>query len=282
MHYSNPKTVEELLDKLDTPKYYILNGGTDLLIQYNQDQLDDTYRFIDISKIKKLNYINEDEDNVYIGANVKYHQLENSNIIKNYFKSIVYAASEVGSRQIRNLGTIIGNICNASPGGDLIVILNALQAKVVIKSKQTSREVLVSDFVTGFRKNCLQPKEFVSSLIIPKKQKYNFYKKYGVSHSKKVVISNAGIAATFNISNHKLCNVKVVFGACHLTSKQIQSCSDFFNQKSEIDLNEWLSLVDKELRNLTEQFYELKIGHLKACAADLYEYITKCLEEDYE
>lgn len=280
MNYFSPSTTKELFATLNNESnYYILNGGTDLMIQYNQLMLNSDYAFIDISKIKELNYINEDENNVYIGANVKYHQLEENEIIKKYFPSIAYAASEVGSRQIRNLGTIVGNVCNASPGGDLIVILHALEASVVINDE---KEMLVSDFVTGFRTNALQDKQVITKLIIPKTRNYNFYQKYGVSHSRKVIISNAGIAASFNIENSKLSNVKIVFGACDIKSREIVNCNEFLNNKSSIDLNEWLSLIDVELNNLCEKkYYDLKIGHLKSCAGDLYDYIIKSLEENH-
>ncbi len=280
MKYISPSTTKELFTTLnEQSNYYILNGGTDLMIQYNQLMLNKDYAFIDISKIEELNYINEDENNVYIGANVKYHQLESSKVIKEHFPSIAYAASEVGSRQIRNLGTIVGNVCNSSPGGDLIVILHALEASVVINDEI---EMLVSDFVTGFRTNALQAKQVITKLIIPKTRKYNFYQKYGVSHSRKVIISNAGIAASFNIKDKKLSDVKIVFGACDIKSRKIENCNNFLNDKSTIDLNEWLNLIDTELNNLCEQkYYDLKIGHLKSCAGDLYDYITKSLEVDH-
>ncbi len=280
MNYLNPKTEQEFLDLITKQNdYYILNGGTDLLVQYNEQLLDYDYTFIDISKLAELNYIEEDENNVYIGANVKYAQIEYNEIIKKYFPSIVYAASEVGSRQIRNLGTIVGNICNSSPGGDLPVVLAALDARVIVKSQNCEREYDIDTFISGFRQNILNQGEYVSKVIIPKKRKYSFYEKYGVGHKRKVIISNAGMAVAFNINDSKLSDVHVVFGACDIKFRKMEACNKFLEGKTNVNLEEWLELVEVELNNLTaEKFVKIKTGHLKACAVDAYDYIIESLE----
>lgn len=279
MNYISPLNENELVDVLSkNDNYYILNGGTDLIVLLNDQVLNTNYSFIDISKIKELNYIVENDDYVSIGANVKFHQLEKSEIINKYFNSIVTAASEVGSKQIRNLGTIVGNICNSSPGGDFPAILHSLDAIIVVNSINGENKYSIDEFITGFRKNILKPGEYVSKIIVPKNKEYSFYQKYGLSHSRKVIIANAAIALSFNICNQKLCDVKVVFGACGEKFIESKKCSEFLVFNTKISIDEWLNLIEEELYNICSKDYaDMKIGHLKACAADCLDFINDSL-----
>ena len=281
MKYCSPKNEKELLNLFDEySNYYILNGGTDLIVQANEQELED-YLFIDISKIEELNYIREDKDNVYIGGNVKYWQIIESTIINDKFNGLIQVASEIGSTQIRNLGTMAGNIANASPGGDSPVILENLDASVLLKSKKESRVLSIDEFVTGFRKSALLDKEYIKEVIIKKDKKYSFFKKYGIGHKEKVIIANASMATSFNVYDNKLSDVKVTLGACSTKFRNNKVLSDYLENKNveQINVNEWLNLVDVELKNLTNDFfYDMKKGHLKGSASDTIDYIISVLE----
>lgn len=281
MKYYSPESELELLKMISTTKnYYILNGGTDLIVQQNEQMLED-YPFIDISKIEELNYIKEDCDNIYVGANVKYYQMIENKLITKYFNSLIMVADEIGSAQIRGLGTMTGNIANASPGGDSPVVLENLDASVKIKSIDSEVIIPIDDFVTGFRENSLQPKQYISEIIIPKKKTYSFFKKYGLGHKEKVIIANVSIAISFNIVANKLKNVKTTFGACDVKFRNIPFADKYLENKSisELKMNDWLQLVDKVLKDMTNDFfYDMKSAHLQGCAYDTFEYIKTRLE----
>lgn len=257
-----------------------MNGGTDLLVQENEQALED-YPFIDISKISELNYIKEDSDNVYIGGNVKYWQITSSDIINEHFHGLIQVADEIGSKQIRNLGTLAGNIANASPGGDAPVILENLDAMITLNSNKGARVLPIDEFIVGFRENTLQDKEYIQQIAIRKNRKYSFFKKYGLGHKEKVIIANTSMAASFDIVDAKLKNVKITLGACSTKFRNSQSLSFYLENKSlkEIDVKEWLHLADMQLKELTNDFfYDMKKGHLKGSASDAIEYIINKLE----
>jgi len=119
--YFAPQKIEEALEILS--KYgketKVIAGGTDLLVQY-YDRLYEVKGWLDLKNISQLKKIRINKDEMEIGAMVTHSQLERSEDIKKYFPILSQAAADIGSPQIRNQGTIGGNIVNASPAGDLL------------------------------------------------------------------------------------------------------------------------------------------------------------------
>jgi len=119
--YFAPQKIEEALEILSRygKEIKIIAGGTDLLIQY-YDRLYEVNGWLDLKNIKELKEIKIHQNQMEIGAMVTHAQLEKSEDIKKYFPVLSQAAADIGSPQIRNRGTIGGNIVNASPAGDLL------------------------------------------------------------------------------------------------------------------------------------------------------------------
>jgi len=145
--YFSPKTLDELLDLLESADEHthIIAGGTDIVLDIRSGRVKPT-KVININKIKELKYVKEEEGYIKIGSMMTFTELERNQIINDNAKILAKACSEVGSTQIRNLGTVGGNIVNASAAADSVAALTGLDAQVVLTSKKGQRTMRLVDF----------------------------------------------------------------------------------------------------------------------------------------
>jgi CO/xanthine dehydrogenase FAD-binding subunit len=131
-HFINPKSLEEALECLNQygKEAKIIAGGTDLLVQLrNEDhKLADVKFLVSIDSLSDLRQIQIDEDYISIGALVNHAEIASSKLILDRVNFLSKAASMIGSPQIRNRGTIGGNLINASPAADTVPVMIALDA----------------------------------------------------------------------------------------------------------------------------------------------------------
>jgi len=166
--YFAPRKIEEALEILSKygKKIKVIAGGTDLLIQY-YDRLYEVNGWLDLKNIKELKDIRINKNQIKIGAMVTHAQLEKSAEIKKYFPVLSQAAADIGSPQIRNRGTIGGNIVNASPAGDLLAPLMAYKAKFKLLSGMDETLVPAEKFFIGPKKTILEPTQLLTRIILP-------------------------------------------------------------------------------------------------------------------
>jgi len=145
----------------------ILAGGTDLLLQQQHGKKQACKSLVDITDVRELTQITKESDGLRIGAAVKLADIEQSELVKNFSPVLVEGAGEVGSLQIRNLATIGGNICNASPSADTIPPLLALDAQLSIVSSRGEREISLDKFFKGPGVTVLKEDELLASIFIP-------------------------------------------------------------------------------------------------------------------
>ena len=166
--YIRPKSLEETWKAMAMypQQARLLAGGTDLLVKLKKGQLT-TPLLVSLRGIPDLHQSVESEDRVKIGALVTVGQLVHSEFLKRRYPLLQMAAGGLGSTQVRNLATIGGNLCNASPAGDLSVALLCLQAEVEIKGPQGDRIERVEDFFQGPGCTSLKAVEILTTIIIP-------------------------------------------------------------------------------------------------------------------
>lgn len=163
---SSLKEASELLVRYGDGAH-LLNGGTDLIVRM-RDGLTLPEAVIDLKGIDQLSRIREDEESVYIGATVNLNQVGRDETIGKRFPYLSEAALSVGSKQVRNRATCIGNLCNASPLADTATPLMALNAVLEVFGPEGEREIPIQEFFVFVRKTSLKPGEIVKGVRVPK------------------------------------------------------------------------------------------------------------------
>jgi len=180
--YFKPKELEEaiiLLSKFGK-KAKILAGGTDLIVNLKEEK-ETPEAVIDIKGIGELNEIGFENGNLFIGANVTFSDLLDSEVVKNKFNLLWQASKSVASVGIRNRATLVGNICSAVPSADSAPALLVYEAKVLVCNSEHKKEIPISEWFVGPKKTVLLEDEIVEgiSISLPKEKHFGVYEKLG-------------------------------------------------------------------------------------------------------
>lgn len=167
--YVAPDNREELLEFLSQKKSSakIIAGGTDLLVDIRSAGKAPEF-LVDLKNIEEYSEINFSlENGLSIGPSVTLIQLMERGFVNSDYPLIAQAASQIGSCQLRNRATAVGNICTASPAADMSPALLALGASVELASVSGVRRVSLKDFFLGVKKTDIREDEIVESILIP-------------------------------------------------------------------------------------------------------------------
>lgn len=138
-----------------------LAGGTDLMVQWEAGLRPAPARVLDVKSLPELQGLAESGGRIVIGAGVTHAALRRSVLVQRALPALAAAAAQVGGAQIQNLGTVAGNVANASPAGDLAPALLVAEGVVVVASVRGERTVPLRAFWTAYRKIDLQPDELI-------------------------------------------------------------------------------------------------------------------------
>lgn len=180
MEAIKPKSLEEVLDYKNKYKddAKIIAGGTDLIIKIRKGE-ENPKALIDISTLKELKGVRETLEYIDIGSATTFTEISECILLNKNLKGLKDAAKSVGSPQIRNRGTVGGNICNASPAADTVPPLLALDSILVIEGKGRKREVYLKDFFKDKGRTDLGEDEILTRIKFKnllKNQGLGFYK----------------------------------------------------------------------------------------------------------
>jgi CO/xanthine dehydrogenase FAD-binding subunit len=174
------------------------SGGTDLMLEMERGFVRKGIRtIVDITRIPNLDQIVLDEDGIiHLGPLVTHNHCVSSKLIREHALPLALACWEVGSPQIRNRGTIAGNIITGSPANDTITPLMALGAQVSLQSRvQDIGPVSLSEFYTGVRKSVMLPEEMlvdISFPALPANQRGTFIK-FALRRAQAISVVNVAV-----------------------------------------------------------------------------------------
>jgi CO/xanthine dehydrogenase FAD-binding subunit len=142
-------------------------GGTDLMVQITGEIAPPPEHVMNLWGLQELRGISLDDGALTLGALTTYTEIRQSEACQQHVPALVEAAATIGAAQIQNRGTIGGNIANASPAGDTLPVLLAMDAEIVLGSASGERSVNASNFWTGYRKTDRRADELVLRVRIP-------------------------------------------------------------------------------------------------------------------
>jgi len=223
--YFAPRKIKEALEILSRygKEIKIIAGGTDLLVQY-YDRLYEVNGWLDLRYIKELKEVKIYEDKMAIGAMVTHAQLEKSEDIKKYFPVLSLAAADIGSPQIKNRGTIGGNIVNASPAGDLLPPLMAYEAQFRLLSNRGEVVVPAEEFFIGPKETILKPDQLLTQIILPLPHERTYGSWIKIGKRKAVVIATITLALVVKMAedNKTIKEVRTCLGSVAPTPIEIK------------------------------------------------------------
>ena len=210
-HYpGNLKEAVQLLSKLKDSR--ILAGGTDLLIDIKEG-LVSTQNLISLQNITDLKSIEQDNNEIRIGALVTPQQVASDRLIRQHIPSLTYAAGSMASTQIRSLATIGGNICSAVPSADLPPALITADAKIELICSESNRELSLAKFFTGPRETECETNEIMThiSFPLPPPETGFSYQKLTLREANALAVASAAVRLT--LADGLITKAVVVLGA---------------------------------------------------------------------
>ena len=217
----------------------VMAGGTDIVPPMKDGALKADH-IISISRIPGLNAIEYDEkEGLKIGCLAKLFDIQTSKLVQKVNPAVAQSAKYVASTQIRNRGTLVGNICNASPSCDTGSILVACNAKVQIQGVNGKREVPIGEFFTGVKRTCLDPEagEIVTGVVIPPlaEDEHAAYLKHAVRKAMDLAI--VGVAAWVKLDGNIIKDVRIAMAGVATTILRAHKAEEFLIGKELNDEN---------------------------------------------
>ena len=244
-HYHKPSSLKEACQILSESGDGVpLAGGTDLLVEIKQG-LRRHQDLVSLAGISELNYIDEDEENLIIGACATHSMLIVSPLIKQYFPAISEAASMIGTEQIRNMGTVGGNLCTGASCCDMAPILMAYDALFEIAGSDNARMVSSRDFFICHKETRIEKGEILTRILINRSaaDKGAVYEKFGLREAAS--ISVASTAAVVELRDGLCSDVCIVIGAVAPTPKLCDGVRELLKGRTVSELTEDSSILEQ-------------------------------------
>ncbi len=228
----------------------VLAGGTDLLVKMKKGEIEPRF-VVNIMRIKRLNNIKE-EKGLTIGATTPLCTIEKSKKLEKYY-ALYEGVKALGKVQVRNMGTIGGNICNASPAADIAPPLLVLSAQLKISNYRGSRNIPLNQFFKSPGQTVLSPYELLTEIhlpSVPRKAGSSFLKISRVSAD----LSKLNAAAFLERDGQKCKSCKIALGAVGPTPLRVKRAEDVLNgEKINAELMERAAqVVSEEIKPITD------------------------------
>lgn len=239
----------------------IIAGGQSLLILLKQRLISPEY-LLNIKDLKELDYIKYDgESGLRIGALATHRSIETSDLIKKEFNVLSEVERDLASPQIRNWGTIGGNICHADSASDIVPALIALGARVKVMNLSGAREIFLEDLYRDYYETILKPDEMVTEICVPPLQTYTgvAYSKFSLRRTDMAVI---GVAASITSNPiDKVCrDLRIILGGVGSVPIRVFESENMMRGKSfdESLIEEAAIVASKKVEPVADVYFSEK------------------------
>lgn len=228
--YHLPASLKELLQlRTEHPQAILINGSTDaaLRVTKNHELLTD---IIDLANVRELQEVQQSPDTLRVGSGVTINQL--MSLTEKSFPAIYKMCKTFGSKQIRNLATIGGNLGSASPIGDLAPALMAYNARVIVQSLHGQRKIVLDDFITGYRQTTLAEDEIILAIEMESIKPSTLVDAYKIS--RRYDLDIATVSAGFRVeldAEGKVRQSKLIYGGMAAMTSRTQKTEKFLSGK---------------------------------------------------
>ena len=246
----NLKELKNYLNKINNFQY--LAGGTDFNLQRPIINTKER-NLICLSDIKELNSIKHLKDKIVLGGAVTIENFMES--IRSYIPEIIEILQRFGSPQIRNQGTIGGNLCTSSPIGDIAPILLIFNTNLNLFGRNGTRKVNIKNFFRGYRKNILKKDEIISSIEIPYANKKNKIFSWKLSKRYDQDISTVSLAINIQMQNNIIKELHIAAGGVAATPILLEKLSKLMLEKK---LDEAVGFAIDNLENYIQPISDLR------------------------
>ncbi len=256
--YLAPKTLGEALSLLARykAKARVIAGGTDLLPKLKRRDIKTPDYVIDLKNIPGLDYIKHSKSQgLRFGSLTTIRAIEASPVIQEGFNVLFQAAQSMASPQVRNRGTIAGNICNAVPSADAAPALLALEARIKLISPKGERIVDIKDFFTGPNKTVLTPEELVHEIQVPDLPPHSRGTYLKLSPRQAMDLAIVGVAVVVT-TNGSICrDIRIALGAVAPTPMRARRAEDIIRGQKLSDalIEKTAAMASEECRPISDQ-----------------------------
>jgi len=221
-----PRSLDEAVRHLaDDPALVLTAGCTDLMVR-PPEVLHRMDRVMDLLAIPELRGIRETDGYLEIGATTTFNEIRRSSQIRSIFPALADAAGQIGGWQIQNRATLGGNMANASPAGDSLPVLLALDAVVLAAGRNGLREIPYGFFHTGYRKTALEPGEIVARIRLPRPKPgtVQAFRKVGTREAQ--AISKVVVALLARLEDGRIADLRLAAGSVAATPVRLRAAEE--------------------------------------------------------
>ena len=249
--YLAPKTIDEALSQLSryNGKAKLIAGGTDLLPKLKRREIQAPEYIIDLEGIPNLDYIKYNEGvGLSLGALVTLRAVETSPIIQERFSVLFHAVESMASTQVRNRGTIAGNLCNAVPSADTAPALLTLEARLKLTSQKGDRIINIEDFFTGPSETILTSEEILQEIQVPELPPHSRGRYLKLTPRRSMDLAIVGVAVVV-ITEGDICNdIRIALGAVAPTPVRARQAENLVRGQKLTD-----EVIERTARTATEE-----------------------------
>ena len=233
--YLRPTRLDEALDLRDhyADQARIIAGGTDVLVELSRG-VKPTATLLDITALSELRYVRHEGDSIVLGALATHNDVMSSTACVEHALPLAQACSEVGAPQIRARATVAGNVITASPANDTITPLMALDASVVLRSRESERVIPLERFYEGVRRTALLPNELLREIRIPamRARQRGVFLKLGLRRAQAISVINVALVLTFAADGDGLVeDARVTLGSVAPTIVHARTVEEYLRGK---------------------------------------------------